>query len=357
MPDASQSNALRRFRTAFPSTKRELMTLQLQQRRLDVSDALDIVFVVDTTGSMSSQLDDVAESLGDIAAGLASEFSSVKYAVIDFKDEDETYIVTGDDFVALAAAQSALDGLSASGGGDGPENGFGALWLAARMPWRDDTARAVILISDVGSHERGRTYQAAKLQLLNNDCVLFTGMDLNDPDTEDYAGYDSLVEATGGEKMEASTSAALTAQLVAALKRIGQPVSDPIFLVDDTTPFTADLENGASRTFENRSFEVNPVSSGEDGALSISLTIDNTDFAVSRYLAAARKVKLPLEVTLRLYFSNDNTGPQNDPPLVLFATDFETKGATVGCQLRWADLHNAPFPDAYYTPERCPALQ
>lgn len=358
MPDQTQSESLRKFRTSFPHARFELQTLQLQQRRLNIADQLDIVFVMDTTGSMGSFLETVADSLAGVAFGIAAEFTSVRYAVIDFKDEDETSIITGVDFVDLSTAQAALDGLSASGGWDIPENGFGALYQAAKMPWRDEAAKAVILVTDAISHERGKTYQTCKTELLRKDCVLFAGFNLDDPYglNPAYLLYPELVLATGGARLTGETSETLTAEIVQVLKGLAEPVSPPIYLVNDSVPFVAMLETDAEVTFENRSFEINTNISGEDGAISISLTIDNTDFAVSRYLAKARKFRIPLEVVLRIYFNDDPSEPQNEP-VRLFATDFETKGSTVSCQVRWLDLQNSPFPDAFYSEQRCPSLQ
>lgn len=203
MPDQTQSESLRKFRTSFPHARFELQTLQLQQRRLNIADQLDIVFVMDTTGSMGSFLETVADSLAGVAFGIAAEFTSVRYAVIDFKDEDETSIITGVDFVDLSTAQAALDGLSASGGWDIPENGFGALYQAAKMPWRDEAAKAVILVTDAISHERGKTYQTCKTELLRKDCVLFAGFNLDDPYglNPAYLLYPELVLATGGARL------------------------------------------------------------------------------------------------------------------------------------------------------------
>lgn len=486
MPDEMQSERLRKYRTSFPHERFELQTLQLQQRRLDIADELDIVFVMDTTSTMGDFLNIVADSLAGVASGIAAEFSSVRYAVIGFKySAQETVKVTGSNFVDLASAQLALNSLvflpdtiafqlltltytwgaqpdldtatifqgetvgfayggtanymtfsgddeTAVGseiitvdletafaenafvgnakvvccadwfpppGGSGPatltvnynganqvfnisppstgitpsstvmleleigpyglvswKNGYGALYEAAKMPWREDAAKAVVLISDIRSHERVKKYQTCKTELLRKDCVLFSGIGLNDPDEPPYYGYDSLVLATGGLKLTGETSETITSQIVAVLKAQVEPLAPPIYLVNDSVSFVAMLETGVEVTFENRSFEINTNISGEDGAMSVSLTIDNTDFAVSRYLAKARKHHIPLEVVLRIYFNDDSSEPQNEP-VRLFATDFETKGSIVSCQVRWLDLQNSPFPNAFYSPQRCPSLQ
>lgn len=351
MPDTSQSEELRKFRTSFPPGKIELTTLSLKQRRQDVADELDVIYVVDTTSTMGANLTKLTASVANINAALLSEYPSIRYGLITFKDELETSNVTGSSLVTISALSAAVTALSASGGGDTPDNGFGAVWLASKMPFRDEAARAIVLITDSTSHSRGKTYLSTKTELLINRAFLFLGIGFDD------APYEALVSASGGSKLTGSTSAAFTTSTVAALKSLANPVGSPIYLVNDNQSLSATLETGDNVTFQPRSFAINPFLTGDDGSPSISLTIDNSDFAVSRYLANAKKFTIPLEVVLRVYLSDDLTGPQNNPPMKLFARDFETKGSVVACQLRWLDLVNSAFPNSFYTPTRCPSLQ
>ena len=352
MPDTTQSNELRKFRTSFPPGKIELTTLSLNQRRQDVADELDIVYVVDTTSTMGANLTKLAASVDNINTALLTEYPSIRYGLVTFKDEDATATVLGGSAMAsISTLSAAVTALSASGGGDTPDNGFGALYAASRLAFRDEAARAIVLITDSTSHSRGKTYLSTKANLLINRAFLFLGIDFSD------APYEALVASSGGSKLAGSTSSAFTANAVAALKKIANPVGDPIYIVNDNQTLTATLETGQNVTFLTRSFAINPFLSGDDGSPSIGLTIDNSDFAVSRYLANAKKFTIPLEVVLRVYLSNDLTGPQNNPPMKLFARDFETKGSTVACQLRWLDLVNSAFPNSFYTPTRCPSLQ
>lgn len=353
MPDPNQSTALRKFRASFPPAKREIQTLELRQRRQDVADTLDVVFVLDITSGMQSQIDLLYTCLDGLDAGLADEYPSRRYALVTFKDEDATATPTGASLVTFATFKPYVAALAASGGGGHKDNGYGALLQAAKLPFRDEAARAVVLVTNSTSHSRGATFLAAKFKLLATKCVLFSGIGHDDP-----GGYDALAVATsGGLLPAAATTGALTASLLDALKGIANPVADPIYLTNDTTNVVATLETGSVKTFLSRSFIVNPFLSGEDGSPSISLTVDNSDLAVSRFLAVAKKFPLPLEVTLRVYLSNDLSTPQNNPPIRLFAKEFEIKGTTAACQLRWLDLANAPFPNSFYTATKCPSLQ
>lgn len=354
MPDKTQSERLLELRNVFPMNTREIQTIELRQVPADVGDELDLVFVIDTTGSMGGYLDTVAEALAGVAAGIVADFPTIRYSCVTFKDEDETEIVLsgGQPFYDLATLQSILEGLVAEGGGDGPENGYGAAYMAAReLPWSDEAARAVILVTDVESHERGKTLAQAKSALKSEGVFFFYGLDLDDP------GYQELADGTRGAVLTENEVGPLTAEIVGVLHGIAAPVEPPVYLVHDNRNFTALLEDGEEVTFQRRSFAIDPFSSGEDGAIGIPLKIDNSDLAVSQYIARAKANLLPVEVVIRIYEEGDVTGPQNNPPLRLYAGDFESRGSVVSCQLTWIDLHNAVFPNEFYTPSKCPSLQ
>lgn len=480
MPDETQSEALRELRTVFPPNRREIETLSLRQRRLDIDDKLDLVFVLDKSGSMGAQVSLIADSLAGVAASIADEYSSVKYGIISFNGAGDVVRESGDSFVDLATAQSILDGLvsdsepppfgelvivydwsgqpdldtgttflgetvgyghggsspymnwtgddtsdgnetvtidlaqayidgeitteaivncaadwyppaggsgpanltviyngqsdlyvinppnlltpavtpartvtiTAAAANTGPENGYGAIVNAAGLPWREQAARAVLLVSDTTSREVESTFFEAEYALFQNSIFFFNGFSLDDPE-----GYGLLSNETGGVSIPTGTSEEITTTISEALVSISAELLDPVYIVNDNVELVATLETGEEVTFLNRSFLVNPFTSGEDGALSVSLTIDNTDFAVSRYIAQAKRSPVAVEVVMRVYINDDLSGPANLPPIALYATEFEIKGSSVACQLRWLDLHNAAFPNAFYTSKRSPSLQ
>jgi hypothetical protein len=347
MPDTTQSTALRQLRTFFTPGVYERLTISLRQAPQDIADKIDIVLVVDMSSSAQSKLEDLEDLLGGLPAALDAQYPKRRWAVVSFSDIP-TLVADLGSFALAEAAISGLVGHPAAGDGDTPQDGYGALHMAARLDFRDDAARAIILVTDATSHTRNKSFYSAKSAMQINKVHLFSGIN-----HDDATGYDLLVEDTGGAKLTVATAA----HFAAALDALANPIADPIHLVNDNMPLTALIETGTEVTFVTRSFELNPFVSGEDGSPSIQLTIDNTDFAVSRYINNARKFAVPLEVVLRIYMTNDLTGPQNNPPMVLFATDFDTRGSVVGCKLSWIDLINSKFPNFYYTPARCPSLQ
>lgn len=349
MPDPTASARLKELRAVFPSNAREVLTLELRQRPFDAYDQLDIVFVVDTTSTMSSWLAVLYDALNGLTNEINEDFTSIRAALVTFKDEGSTAIAL--DFTTVGSVRSAIGALSASGGGDSQDNGYGALRMAAKMEWRDDAARVVVLWTDSDSHTRGSTLLRAKLALnVEEVTVLYGGGTTS-------TGYESLAVQTTGKQLPGTTGTAVKSQLASALNDISNPVSDPIYLVYDTRNFTATLENGVTKTFVKRSFMIDPFATGEDGTLGIPLSIDNTDLAVSRYIANAKRFNYPLDVTIRIYDSTDTSEPLNSPVLRLFASEFEITGSVVNCRLSSLDLQNAAFPNKTYSPEIAPSLQ
>ena len=106
----------------------------------DVSQA-DVIFSIDTTGSMQNAIDNLKASLSTIAGKVQQKVKSVAMGVVQFRDFGYTPLV-GYDYrittvstaAGLMGVQTALNGLSASGGGDDPEAGWEALYSIAGGP-------------------------------------------------------------------------------------------------------------------------------------------------------------------------------------------------------------------------------
>jgi len=88
---------------------------------------LDVVFVVDDTGSMGGAIASVRSNLGNIIdTAMAVSGGDLKMGLVTFKDDVQVDCpLTAN----LAKVESAVMGLSASGGGDGPEASTEALQL------------------------------------------------------------------------------------------------------------------------------------------------------------------------------------------------------------------------------------
>ncbi|MEM9068253.1 MAG: VWA domain-containing protein [Myxococcota bacterium] len=96
----------------------------------------DVYFLIDTTGSMGGPIANVRSSLsmaGGIIDQVRAEIADVWIGVGEYRDfgDGRIYNHIQDMSASAPAAQAAVNGLRASGGGDGPEGAIPALWSLA----------------------------------------------------------------------------------------------------------------------------------------------------------------------------------------------------------------------------------
>lgn len=118
---------------------------------------IDLVFVVDTTGSMSGGIASVQASMTAVLSTLQASHADYRIAVVEFRDfPQDTGIAT--DFPARttlnltnnqSAITTAINGLSASGGGSTwAETTYSGLMMALGLPWRSNAVKSIILFTD-----------------------------------------------------------------------------------------------------------------------------------------------------------------------------------------------------------------
>ena len=120
---------------------------------------LDLVFVIDTTGSMRHELADMQANLIGVINILNRLSSSLRIGVVAYKDRGERYVTRDFPLRPMESAQvgQILDfvrGLEASGGGDDPEPVDLALKVAIDMPWRADAQGRIVVIGDALARDR-----------------------------------------------------------------------------------------------------------------------------------------------------------------------------------------------------------
>ncbi len=115
---------------------------------------LDLVFLIDTTGSMGGEIQEAKERVRQIAEALSKQRPNqrLRIGVVAYRDRGDEYVTKVsrlDDRVEVSFA--FLAALRADGGGDGPEDVVAGLLAAIReMSWdeRPTTERQVFLIGD-----------------------------------------------------------------------------------------------------------------------------------------------------------------------------------------------------------------
>lgn len=140
---------------------------------------IDIVFAVDTTGSMGGLLDGAKRTVWSIANQVRSidPNADLRVGLVAYRDLGDDYVTK--DFALtddLDAMYVELSGYQAAGGGDVPENVDAALYNAVhKMKWRSGAKKMIFLVGDAPPSSRGdvptfeqSAQMAAKLQIKIN---------------------------------------------------------------------------------------------------------------------------------------------------------------------------------------------
>lgn len=118
---------------------------------------LDVALVVDVTGSMGDELDYLKVEIDAIAAAVDDTHpnADLRWSLISYQDEGDTYVTRVRDFTTLANLRAELDETSLGGGGDYPESVEDALEDTVGLGWRaaSDVARLAFWIADAPHHD------------------------------------------------------------------------------------------------------------------------------------------------------------------------------------------------------------
>lgn len=118
---------------------------------------LDLVFLIDATGSMGDEIHKLKTSLRSIADEVARLPSQpdLCFGLVAYRDRGDAFLLRSHDFTNdLGAFQGVLNALQAGGGGDYPEAMNEALHETVHsLSWRGDGAtRLVVLLADAPPH-------------------------------------------------------------------------------------------------------------------------------------------------------------------------------------------------------------
>ena len=140
--------------------------------------ALDLAFVLDTTGSMSDELAylllEVEAIVGQVKARY--EGAQVRLALVVYRDDGDAYVTRTYDFTSnVQDFRATLAQQSADGGGDEPEAMERGLGAAQALAWRGgDAVQILFHIADAAPHQQnyGALLQNARA-LAARDVVMF----------------------------------------------------------------------------------------------------------------------------------------------------------------------------------------
>ncbi len=117
---------------------------------------LDLVFLIDATGSMGDEIAKLKHSMRAMAQQISQlpGQPDICYGLVAYRDRGDAFITRTHDFTDdLGAFQQQLANVQAHGGGDTPEALNEALHEVVHgMSWRQQAARMVVLVADAPPH-------------------------------------------------------------------------------------------------------------------------------------------------------------------------------------------------------------
>jgi hypothetical protein len=123
---------------------------------LPATPRLDLLFLLDATGSMGDEIAQIQQTIVSIAGRIDAiePRPELRFALVSYRDRGDDYVTRVGDFTndVQAFRQLLLD-TYADGGGDEPESLNEGLHAAVqRVSWADDALRLVFLVADAPPH-------------------------------------------------------------------------------------------------------------------------------------------------------------------------------------------------------------
>ena len=304
---------------------------------------VDVAFLVDTTGSMSSDINE-AKAFARSAAALIRDMRG-RVALVAYRDAGDSY--TAKVFSGLqndlTEFQVQLDSLTAGGGGDTPEAVLHALKTTMNsLDWRPGATKAAVILTDAGFHDPdvvdGSTLASVAALSLTIDPVNVYPV----VPSSLTSLYKPLADETSGQVITNSgdTAAALTTALTKIKDR-------PVVLLPLTDYYG---QPGDSFTFDaSKSYVIDSTFTGYEWDFNGDGKVDQTTSAPT----ATHIYETAFDGTMQVRVTAANGGVANgsarihvggrlpdadlpDAPTKLAATPLSTEGGMSTVRLSWS---------------------
>ncbi len=117
---------------------------------------LDVLFLLDSTGSMADEIHQIKTSLISISEKVSDlpTMPGLRFGMVSYRDRGDDYVVRSFQFDAdVERFARTVEGVEADGGNDYPESLNEAIRQAIRNSgWRDEAVRLIFLIADAPPH-------------------------------------------------------------------------------------------------------------------------------------------------------------------------------------------------------------
>ncbi len=188
----------------IPGEPVELVVPQLGGAQAPIP--VDVLFLLDSTGSMSDEIDRLKTSIDSVARRVAAlaGLPDVRFAMTLYRDEGDEFVTATHDFTSdVDAFRGELADVIADGGGDYPEALDEGLAESLTAPaWRDpaSTVQLVFLVADAPPQVNRQVQQGYEMSILD---AAVRGLKIfpvasSESDDQAEAVFRQLAQGTGG---------------------------------------------------------------------------------------------------------------------------------------------------------------
>lgn len=166
----------------------------------------DIVFIIDSTGSMSGTINNVKNNIINFVDRLNTEYNvQVNFALVDYKDIladglNSTVVIKNglsNWFSNSSDYKQKINNLYVDGGGDGPETAIDSLERARLLDFRNSVNKFAILVTDA-DYKVANRYEISSMEEMV-DRLVASNINVSVISDTDYIGiYSDLYTSTKG---------------------------------------------------------------------------------------------------------------------------------------------------------------
>lgn len=223
---------------------------------------LDLIFVIDTTGSMTDDIDQVKAQATELADQIAADVADYRLGLVTYRDHpvlpygdpgDQPSTVVLPFTTDADAAIAAIQGLIVGGGADRSESVYSGLMAAIDQAWRDGAEKAIILLGDAPPHDpepfTGYTLDQVLVAAYAVDPAnIYPILVGSDPDAAAY--FAALAEGSEGQLFAAGDADEVVDALLQALQKIAETRAETVvaFPPPPPMPLCSDI-GGLQNTF------------------------------------------------------------------------------------------------------------
>lgn len=138
-------------------------TIDIPEFQISSIEILDLALIVDTTGSMSDELNYLKSELKNVLETISKENQNleIRLALVFYRDNGDEYVTRIFDFTTDLQTQYAkLSEQVAKGGGDTPEAVHDSFTAALNLNWSTDSTKILIDVCDAPPHSDDQILQS-----------------------------------------------------------------------------------------------------------------------------------------------------------------------------------------------------